>query len=150
MALKPDQVLIVSDINFSMASAQTKGVLVCYSSTAGYVENKADPSGAKVAGILLVDVRNQDVRDAYGITSTTANYSKNQVPISGKVHLARVGEFLTSDVDSGDTFAMGNKLYITANGQFSNAQDSSDHEHVGHALAAKDSDGYLRVFVNIQ
>lgn len=151
MALKPDQKVIADDINFKMAAAQEKGILVCYSSTAGFVEKKSDPSGQKVAGLLMVDVRNRDVRDSLGRTSTTRNYSKNEVPISGKVRLARVGEFQTDDVDSADTFAAGDDLYITSNGQFSKVKDNSGIEGpIGHALGAKDSDGYVRIFLNIQ
>lgn len=149
MALKPDQKIIADDINLKCASAQTKGVLMCFSSTAGYVEKKSNPSGAKIAGVLMVDVRNRDVRDVLGKTSTVRNYSKNEVPISGVLRLCRIGELLTNDVDASDTFAQGDELYVTSNGQFSKVQDNSGCEKVGHAIAAKDSDGYLRVWVNV-
>lgn len=150
MALKPDNIIIADDVHFKCATAQTKGVLMCFSSTTGYVEKKTDPSGSKVAGVLLVDVRNREVRDTLGTTTAARNANKNEVPISGVLRLCRVGELLTSDVVSGQTPTQGQKLYVGANGQFSNTQLSSDHEHVGHVLEAKDSDGYLRVWVNIQ
>jgi hypothetical protein len=149
MALKPDQKIIADDINFRVGEVEEKGIVVCYASTAEYVEKKTDPSGAKVAGLLMVDVRNRDVRDSLGVTAITRNYSKIEVPQSGVVRLVRIGMLRTNDVKDGDTFAQGNKLYIAGSGKLSNAQISSDHEEVGHALGAKDSDGYVRIWLNI-
>lgn len=149
MALKPERNVIAYDVNHKLGAAQEKGVLVCYSSTAGYVEVAADPSGKKVAGVLMVDVRNRDVRDTLGTTTNTRNYGKNEEPISGVVTLAKVGEIMTDDVDASDTFSAGDSLYITDSGVFSKVRDNSGCEKVGHAIEAKDSDGYLRVWLNI-
>jgi len=150
MALKVHQAVVSDDINFKCGEVLEKGLLLVFSSTVGYVEKVTNPSGRKVAGLLMLDVRNRDVRDDLGTTSITRNYSKNEVPVSGVVRLLRVGEVETNVVDASDTFAQGDKLYITGAGKVSKVQDNAGCERIGHALAKKDSDGFLRLWINLQ
>lgn len=162
MALKPHQRVIAEDINFKCNNVAPKGVLLVYSSTAGQVERPplnnvgtASPSGKKVAGVLMIDVVNKNLPskfiltgDPVGTVDGVRNFSKLETHVSGVVRLMKVGELLTNNVDN-EAFAAGDKLYITNSGAFSKTQDSANHERVGTALAAKDSDGYLKVWVNI-
>ncbi len=160
MALKPDQKLIVDDINLKCASISEKGFVVVFSSTAGYAEVVTSPSGKKVAGVLLLDVVANGVAEhtnsalaqdtgSMSITTAPANRYKLEQHVSGVVRLGKIGELRTNAVKQGITFAQGNKLYITGSGKISNVQDNSGCECIGHALSAKDSDGYIRIFINI-
>ena len=157
MSLKSHFKGTTDDINFRCKSVTQAGVLVTYATTVGEVEVVANPSGKKVAGLLLTGVVNRAVpsnmvslKEPTGTVEFPRNFSKNEVHTSGHVRLLKIGEAETNNVDASDTFAQGDKLYITANGEISKVQDNSGIEKVGHALAAKDSDGYLRVYINIQ
>jgi len=166
MALKPHQKVIADDINMVSNAVGAKGFLAIYGTTAGEVHvptgstGISEPSGKAVAGVLLIDVVNRGVPSLQGLTGDPLGYldptqqqvimSRNETHVSGKVRLLRIGECVTNALDASDTFVNGDALYITNLGKFSNVRDSSAHQLVGRALGAKDSDGYLKVFVNIQ
>lgn len=158
MALKPRRNVMVDDINFRCASVAEKGFLVCYSSTAGYVEAVATAiSGKKVAGMLLLDVVNKatpsnlSLGEDTGWTDREKNVNKLETYQSGVVRLAKVGEIRTNALNPADwaSFAQGDKLYLSGSGKLSNSQ-AAGAELVGHAMSARDSDGYLTVFLNLQ
>lgn len=164
MALKPHRKVIADDINFKCKNVCPKGVLVIYSTTAGFVERPtlnggANPSGKKVAGVLMIDVVNKAapsllVRtggDPLGTVDNTAllNPNKTETHTSGTVRLLKVGECMTNSLDPSDTFAQGDTLYITNSGLFSKVQDNSGIVSVGRSLGAKDSDGYLKVWISL-
>lgn len=165
MALKPHLKVIADDINFKCNATASKGYLAIYDDTAGQVHVPTsnlvtgEPSGSDVAGVLLQDVVNRGVGSLVGLVGdqlgTYTPYNgrlsphKEEVPVSGYVRLLKIGECETNALDSADTFTNGQDLYITQLGKFSNTADT-DHQWVGRALGAKGSDGYLKVYVNIQ
>lgn len=167
MALKPHLKVIADDINNKCTAVASKGFLAIYatSSATGLVHvptstvGIGEPSGKQVAGVLLQDVVNRAVPSLQGRTGdplgtvdanqAPLNLSKNETHVSGHVRLLTVGECVTNAVDASDTFYAGDVLYITQLGKFSKVADSASHAKVGRALAGKDSDGYLKVFVNI-
>lgn len=157
MALKSHFKLGHDDTNFRCKSVSQAGVLVTYASTVGEVEVAANPSGKKVAGLLLTAVANRAVpsnmvslKEPTGTVDFPRNFNKNETHTSGHVRLLKIGEIESNNLDASDTFAQGDKLYITSNGEISKVQDNSGIELVGHALAEKDSEGYLKLFINIQ
>lgn len=157
MALKPKRDVLKDDINFRCASVAEKGYLVCYSSTAGHVESVATAiSGKKVAGMLLLDVVNKatpsnlSLGEDHGWVDREKNVNRIETYQSGVVRLAKMGEVRTNALNPADwaNFAQGDKLYLSGSGKLSRSQ-AAGAEHVGHALSARDSDGYLAVFLNI-
>lgn len=171
MALKPHLKVIADDINNICTALASKGYLAIYDTTAGaagagkvHVPTSTvgigEPSGKGVAGVLLQDVVNRAVPSLQGLTGdpigtvdanqASLNLNKNETHVSGYVRLLKVGECVTNALDASDTFANGDNLYITQLGKFSRSADSTSHQWVGRSLGIKDSDGYLKVFVNIQ
>ncbi len=156
MALKPHFKLGVDDINFRCNNVAEAGLLVVYSTVAGEVTLPTNPSGKTVAGLLLTGVVNRavpselaDLGDPVGTVTFPRNFSKNETHISGMVRLLKIGEAESNKLDASDTFAAGDDLYVTTNGVISKVKDNAGIDRIGHALAAKDSDGYLKIFVNI-
>jgi hypothetical protein len=162
MALRPLRNLIADDVQFRCNNVAEKGSLVVYSTTAGEVElppastvTTASPSGRKVAGLLLEDVVSRSnpslmgrLGDPLGITDLPRNLNKQETHVSGQVWLAKVGMFITNRWDQTDPSA-GGTVYITNSGLFSAAALGTGYASVGHALTAKDTNGYVKIWVNI-
>lgn len=148
MAIKGDQVVIADDINFRCAEVATKGMLLSYSSTAGYVEKTASAlSTTDPAGILLTDVVNKD----FG--AVPQNHQKIETGLSGYVRLVKIGQVRTNHYATASSYVAGTKLYLGDAGivrPLSAAEQANgDLPHVGHALGAADSDSYLRFWINL-
>jgi hypothetical protein len=151
MALKPDRIESYTDISFFMNSVGERGGVVVHNTTGvgasmddsgatvGYPTGS--PSGTVPAGLLLNDVRN------YDLTRTHINWHKDEVQVGGKVTLLRRGQVTTDVVAPGVSPVAGNSAYYDGLGRFTT--NSLNSVKVGRFLSGLDSDGYVKVDVNI-
>lgn len=108
-------------------------------------------SGEVAAGILLGNVVNKD------LSQTHLNHHKREVNIGGKVGIGRRGMWTTNRIIVGYNPAAGDPAYFTVGGLLTNTavneQLGSDinriTNRVGTFLSAKDSDGYVKVSINL-
>jgi hypothetical protein len=153
MALKPDRVESYTDISFFMNTTGERGGVVVHDTTgvgasmddAGAVvgyPNGTDLSGLEPAGVLLNDVVN------YDLTRQHLNWHRDEVQVGNKVTLLRQGQVTTNVVDPDVAPAAGERAYFDAFGRFSNA-DVAGSTQVGRFLSGLDSDGYVKVDINI-
>ena len=149
MALKPHQKVIQDDINFACSTVANKGYVVMYTTT-GVAKSNNVGAGTKVAGFLMQDVvagihpSNINLGEETGTIDVARNFHKNQTHVSGVVRLMKHGELVTNAVSG--TFAIGDIVRVQAGGQI---RVGGAGEVVGHALSTKDTDGYVKVYVNI-
>lgn len=165
MALKPTQIVKFDDINMKCINVVEKGQVLFYS-TAGLVKRyntgttdftDATVSGVKVAGIALQDVVNRGNpehqvlmgQDTGTVDQPLLNKNKEQTHVSGVTRMLRIGQIDTNWIDMTDNFVPGDKLYVTGSGKLSHHQGNSGCECVGHVISGKDSDLYIRAFINI-
>ena len=156
MALKPDRIETVTDVSFFSSSAiATRGGVVSVTgggsgvsmdNAAAVVAYASVASGNKPVGVLLNDVVSLD------LTRQHINYHKDEVQKGGKVTLLQVGQVTTNTVTGSP--AAGAPAYVGANGEFSatpptDGVTENEHYRVGRFLSNKDSDGYIKVAVNI-
>ena len=154
MALKPDRIERHTDISFFMNEVAERGIIVVHdTSTSGLGASMDDAdnavkkpdvaggSGEQPAGLLLNDMVNLD------LTRQHINWHKNEMQIGGKVTLLRQGQVVTNMVESGVNPAPGDKMYFTTDGEVSTT--STNSTQVGRFLSSLDSDGYVKVEVNI-
>jgi len=113
-------------------------------------------SGDAIAGMLMIDVVNRGVPqnlpvygEDTGETLLARNLEANQTFVSGVVRLAVQGEIETDQI-SAHAYAAGDVLYSAGNGTItSDAVGIADSQSVGRALRAKDSDGFLRIYLDV-
>jgi hypothetical protein len=151
MALKPDRIELMTDISFFMNTVAERGGVVCVdTSTDGVasmddgnsvVQYAATVSGSKPIGILLNDVVD------YDLTRQHINWYRDEMQKGGKVTLLRQGQVTTNMVVSADTPKAGVDAYVGVSGLVSTA--STDSVKIGQFLSAKDTDGYVKVSVNL-
>ncbi len=165
MALKPHLKVIADDINNICTATGGAGYFVVWGTGAQvHVPTGAlwtsEPSGKVIAGMLLIDVVNRGVPsligkvgDPLGVVDPTQNnliLSRNETHVSGQVRILKIGEASTNALKTGITFAAGEPLYVSQLGKLTNVTTNlSPTTVVGRALGVKDSDGYLKVFINI-
>ena len=153
MALNAHQKIVADDVNYRLNSVEVRGVVCSVSATAGECEVAANPSGTKVAGILLMDVvlagrpANLDSDSSLdtGTSSTQRNLNKNETFKGGVVRLARKGELVTDQCTG--SIAAGDTLYLAASGIVSATQATGAQE-IGFAIDAKDGDGFIKMFLD--
>jgi hypothetical protein len=150
MALKADRIEALTDISFFMntvaerggvVSAVTSGSGVSMDDANAVVAYAAAVSGAKPLGVLLNDVVN------YDLTRQHINWHKDEVQLGGKVALLRQGQVTTNMLVVGVTPAAGVDAYVGANGLIGTS--STNSVKIGSFLGSKDSDGYVKLSVNI-
>ena len=151
MALKPDRIEAYTDISYFMnTTAERGGVVVHLTSGSGVAMDDANavviyPTGVnantKPAGLLLNDVVN------YDLTRQHLNWYRDEVQVGGKVTLLRQGQVVTNVVASAVTPTAGADAYYDATGKLTTV--STDSVKVGRFLGGKDSDGYVKVDINI-
>ncbi len=151
MALKPDRVESYTDISFFMnTTAERGGIAIHGTSGAGVALDDADAvvlyptgvvSGTKPAGLLLNDVVDID------LTRQHINWYRDEVQKGGKVTLLRQGQVVTNMLAAGQTPSAGVDAYYDAAGKLTTV--STDSTKVGRFLGGKDSDGYVKVDINI-
>ena len=150
MALKPDRNIVVTDISNICTIAIQKGeVLVFGVSGSGALLNDVasvtratNPSGLVPAGVSLANMVSID------ITRQHRNFHNDEQLIGEKLPLLTKGCIVTDKISSGATPAVGETAYLTANGELTDAQTSGTPK-VGQFLGAKDSDGYVKVFIDL-
>jgi hypothetical protein len=149
MALKPDRIEFLTDIsNFMNTTAERGGVVSFLSSGVGASMDDGNAvvgyatlsSGTVPAGILLNDVVN------YDLTKQHINWMKDEMQVGGKVTLLKIGQ-VTTDMVVGSPVA-GNSAYVGPSGLVS--VDSTNSIRVGTFLSGKDSDGFVKLSVNLQ
>jgi hypothetical protein len=151
MALKPDRIEAYTDISYFMNTvAERGGVVVHLTSGSGVSMDDANAvvsyptgvlAGTKPAGLLLNDVVNLD------LTRQHINWYRDEVQVGGKVTLLRQGQVSTNVVATGVSPTAGADAYYNANGKLTTV--STDSTKVGRFLGGKDSDGYVKVDINI-
>lgn len=152
MALKPDRVESFTDISFFMNTTGDRGGVVVYNGNGGVGSSMDDadavviyptgsPSGTAPAGVLLNDVVDLD------LTRQHINYHKDEVQKGGKVALLRRGTVVTNMLASGQSPVAGDDAYYDGAGDFTTV--STNSVKVGTFLGQKDSDGYIKVDINI-
>ena len=159
MALKPDRIELQTDVSFFMnnstsstierggvASVSSGGVGASMDDADALVAYATEASGSLPVGVLLNDVVNID------LTRQHINWHKDEVQGGGKVTLLQVGQ-VTTDKVTGDISA-GEAAYVGASGLFTataptDSLTENENYRVGRFLSARDTDGYVKVAVNI-
>ena len=151
MALKPHRVESYTDVSyFCDSAAERGGVVVHVTSGSGVAMDDGNAtvayptgvvSGTKPAGVLLNDVVSID------LTRQHINWYRDEVPVGAKVTLLRQGQVTTNMVASGATPSAGVDAYYDATGLLTTV--STNSVKVGRFLGSKDSDGYVKVDINI-
>jgi hypothetical protein len=156
MALKPHRIEdpFAQDISFYMDEVAERGgvaVLLTAGSGDGWktvmgdtrnvVTYAAGPAGKKPIGFLLNDMVPVEATTGY-----TRNYGlRDEMPVGSKCTLLKRGELHTNKVTGtpvgGDPMHLGSGGNVTTN--------TAEGVRVGTFLGSKDSDGYVRVHVNI-
>ncbi len=148
MALKPDRIEAYTDISFFMNMVGDRGGIVVHATGGSgvamddanaVVAYAADQSGTRPAGLLLNDVVNLD------LTRQHINWHKDEVQIGSKVTILRQGQVTTNMVTGSPT--VGAVAYYGASGILTTT--STNSVQVGRFLSLKDSDGYIKVDINI-
>lgn len=149
MGIKADRNVLDDNIEFFMNETATRGVFVSLS-TAGsgsamdhplaVCTVKTNPSGAYPLGVLLNDVVNLD------LTRQHLNQHKDEVQKGGKVTILRKGWVVTDQVVGSPT--AGADAYLAGTGLVSSTQ-AAGAPKVGQFLSAKDSDGFIKLSVNL-
>jgi hypothetical protein len=153
MALKPDRIEAYTDISFFMNTTGERGGVVVHDTTgvgasmddAGAVvgyPNGNGVSGLEPAGVLLNDVVN------YDLTRQHINWHRDEMQVGGKVTLLRQGQVTTNIVDPDVAPSAGERAYFDDLGRFTNVEVLGSSQ-VGRFLSALDSEGYVKVDVNI-
>ena len=160
MALKPDRIETQTDVSFFMNNATSStierggiasltaggGSGVAMDDSSAVVVYATASSGTEPVGVLLNDVVNID------LTRQHINWHKDEVQGGGKVTLLQVGQVTTDKVTG--TVAAGDSAYVGASGLFSasapaDGTTEDENYRVGRFLSSRDSDGYVKVAVNI-
>jgi len=150
MALKPDRIESYTDISFFCNTVAERGGIVVHVTSGNgvsmddagaVVAYPTSNTGTKPAGLLLNDVVNLD------LTRQHINWYRDEVQVGGKVTLLRQGQVTTNMVASGQTPAAGTDAYYDAEGKLTTV--STNSTKVGRFLSSKDSDGYVKVDINI-
>lgn len=150
MALKTDRYEMQTDISFFMTSEATRGgvaSLVTGGSGAAMdqgvalVSYAANPSGVKPVGLLLNDVKNND------LTRVPLNRYKNEVQVGGKVTLLRKGWVVTNNIQGAPV--AGGAAYVGQSGNIATSNVSNNATVIGMFLSSKDQDGYAKVEINL-
>ena len=147
MALKGDRNVLETDISFFINVEAEKGELV-HLSTGGSgaaMDNSvalavtATGNGAQPLGILLNDVVDIDQ------TRQHINWHKDEVQKGGKCTIMTKGTIVTDKVTG--TPAAGAVAYVNVDGTVGAISGGSSA--VGRFLSSVDSDGYIKVAVNL-
>lgn len=164
MGLKMDREVYQSKVDCFLNEAASRGKITTYSTyasgialdnSAQLVTIAANPSGTKVAGVLVGDVVDIDT------TRQFLNTQKDEVVKGSKVTLITEGWIVTDNLEAG-TVTGGEAAYIGNSGNFATAaaiagygcavteeSNATTYPKVGRFLSTKDENGYAKVEVNI-
>ncbi len=150
MALKGDRVEHLTDIGFFKSDAVIERGLIVAHLTGGSGAAMDDSlaqvdtvagTGDLAAGLILNDVVNLD------LTRQQYNAHKDEVQLGGKVTLLRRGTVVTDQVSG--TPVVGEAAHFDTQGRLTTASQKADSMQVGRFLGIKDSDGFVKVEINI-
>ncbi len=154
MAMKGDRVVLEEDITLTCESAALRGVTlihitsgsgVALGDTAGKADLAANPSGLRVAGLLMNDVVDIDQ------TRYHRNFHKDETIKSERCRLLRKGRVTISNVSG--TPAVGDAAYLTTNGDLTPTRSATGGivatPPVGEFKSIKDENGYACVELNL-
>jgi len=154
MALKPDRVIGMTSVHGILNDVASKGVVLTYlTGGSGAVlgdaheeyDLAASASGAKVAGVLLMDVVNIDE------TLFHRNFNKEEAVVGDFVDVMTKGWVLTDKYTGSPT--VGAKAYLTVNGvvtpTVSSTGGTAATPFVGVFGGSPDADGYVKLHINL-
>lgn len=154
MGLKGDRVILETDITMTCDSVASRGVTLVIKTggsgvnlgdTAGAADLVANPSGYKVAGLLLNDVVDVDT------TRYHLNFHKDERLVGQRSTLLRKGR-VTTDKVSGTPTA-GATAYLTTNGNLTPTVSATGGvtatPKVGVFAGALDENGFAAVDINL-
>lgn len=152
MSLGEHQKIYQDDINFRCETTGSAGAVVCYNTSTDHVGVTTTLSRV-AAGILMEDVINQNlpsnlttITEDTGTIDGARNFSKNQTYVSGVVRILKIGEIVTNQTSG--TFQPGQAVYHTPGGLVSTTNTGGTL--IGHALGEKDSNNFVKLWVNIR
>ena len=153
MALKGPRSVLETDISLTVSVASARGFLVVHGTagsgialgdSAGTATIQTNPSGYKVAGMLLNDVVDYDTTRYHG------NFHKDETLINERANLATKGRFTTNALVSGQTPTAGDKAYLGASGKLTATWvNDVATPKVGAFAGAKDENGYVCFDLNL-
>jgi hypothetical protein len=154
MALKGDRVVLETDITLTCDYVTDRGVVVVYGkngsgialgSSAGDTTVKANPSGQKVAGLLMNDIVNVDE------TRYHRNFHKDEKLVNERVTLLKKGRVTTNKVVG--TPSVGDTAYLDSSGCLIPTLHATGgivaRPKVGQFVSIKDENGYVAVDINL-
>lgn len=163
MALKPDRLIVETDISFFCNTVSNRGKILVFDTTAGGGSGAAmdNPnaqvkvpgvtgtdgvtvsaaSGTLPAGLLLNDVVNKD------LTQLHINVHKDEIQVGGKVTILTKGWVVTNNVSGSPT--VGAKAYYNDLGELTPSTLGNGSIQVGKFLSKLDTDGYAKVEINV-
>ena len=148
MALKADRNELDVDISFFMNETAEKGQIVCISTAGSGAAMDQSQALVTVAaasttnipvGVLLNDVVDID------LTRQHINWHKDEVQKGGKVTILTKGTIVTDQVTGSPS--AGDVAYLNASATVGAQVGGSSA--VGRFLGSKDSDGYIKVAINL-
>ena len=168
MALKADRQENYTDVSFFMNTTAERGLIVVHVTGSGATTSQGAAmddalalvvvpsvtvSGTRPAGLLLNDVVDLD------LTRQHLNYNRDEVQKGGKVTLLRAGQVVTNKYVTGaltPPIGPGMKAYYNSAGLLTTVAvadtgviGQTHAPSVGRFLSAVDSDGYVKVDINI-
>ncbi len=162
MALRGDRIEAATDLSYFMNATGEKGQVVVFNTSgSGAAMDDPDatvaipattafsPSGTSAAGVLLNDVVNLD------LTRQHLNQHRNEVQVGSKVTLLTKGQITTNMITGAAT--AGQDAYYVSNdsaGKFTAVvpTDTTLEDatyKVGRFLSQVDSDGYIKIAIDI-
>ena len=154
MALKSDRSTIETEITRICPSVAERGVVLVTTTSgsgtaigdrAGVADLVTNPSGYRVAGLLMSNVVNID------LTRFHLSFHNDERQIGSKVTLLRKGRVTTNKVTGTPTD--GATAYLTANGVLTPTRSATGGDvatpKVGVFAGAEDEDGYATVDFNL-
>jgi len=154
MALKGERVILETDITLTCESVASRGVVLVHKTsgsgaalgdTAGEADLVSNPSGYKVAGLLLNDVVDVDE------TRYHRNFHKDETKKGERCTLLKKGRVTTNKIIG--TPAVGDTAYLDSSGNLTPTAHSTGglvaKPKVGQFVSIKDENGYATVDVNL-
>jgi len=156
MALREDREIYQDTIKYtcdvvaergSTLVVSTAGSGVALGESAGVATLASNPSGYKVAGMLLGDVVSVDE------TRYHRNFHKDEQKTGERVRLLRHGVVTTDKLHAGYSPTDGSTAYLTSSGTLRSSADASGGivatPKVGEFKGLKDESGFICVEVNL-
>lgn len=156
MALKPDREIYQETIKYTCETVGSEGFVTVVTSAgsgvalgdrAGQASIVADPSGYKVAGVLMHDVVNTDE------TQYHLNFHNGERKMGSRACLLRKGVITTNALVSGQSPTDGGVAYLGADGKFTATMSATGGivatPKLGEFKGAKDENAYVCVEVNL-